>query len=73
MAGSLLKVTFLDVGTPDAAVVSTPGGQHVLIDAGTAKGGQKVAAFLRAERIKSLACPDAAVQLADELLILAGS
>ena len=35
MKGDLLKITFLDVGQGDAALVELPGGKNVLIDAGT--------------------------------------
>lgn len=49
-----LSVTFLEVGTADAAVVSTPGGEHVVIDGGTTEGGEKVASFLKKRGVKTL-------------------
>jgi len=50
----LLTVTFFDVGTADAALVTTPAGEHILIDGGTQQGGEKVAKFLKSQGIKSL-------------------
>ncbi len=50
----LLTITFFDVGTADAALVTTPAGEHILIDGGTRQGGEKVAMFLKSRGIKSL-------------------
>ena len=50
----VLKITFFDVGTADAALVTTPAGEHILIDGGTLKGGEKVTKFLKSQGIKSL-------------------
>jgi competence protein ComEC len=57
-----LRVTFLDVGQGDAAVIELPGGEVWLVDAGgvpggptelraAARPGEEVARFLRARRI----------------------
>ncbi|MCD6328367.1 MBL fold metallo-hydrolase [bacterium] len=53
-ADGLLKVTFFDVGTADAALVEGPAGEHILIDGGTVAGGKKVAAYLKARGIEAL-------------------
>lgn len=42
-----LEVHFLDVGQGEAAVVRTPGGRIILIDAGPVARGDDVAAYLR--------------------------
>jgi len=50
----LMTARFFDVGTADAALVTTPAGEHILIDGGTQEGGKKVASFLKARGIDSL-------------------
>ncbi len=61
----LLRITFLDVGQGDAAVLELPGGAVWLVDAGGAPGvgddlraaarpGEEVARFLRARRIERI-------------------
>jgi len=49
-----LTITFFDVGTADAALITTPADEHILIDGGTREGGEKVAKFLESHEIKSL-------------------
>ena len=49
-----LTITFFDVGTADAALVTTPAGEHILIDGGTREGGEKVANYLKLHAIKTL-------------------
>ena len=50
----LLTVTFFDVGTADAALISTPTGEHILIDGGARDGGEKVAGFLKSNGVEAL-------------------
>lgn len=42
-----LEVHFIDVGQGDAALIQTPEGQNILIDAGIKSAGQKVVSFLK--------------------------
>ena len=49
-----LTITFFDIGTADAALVTTPAGEHVLIDGGAREGGEKVANYLKLHAIKTL-------------------
>ena len=56
---SVMDVVFLDVGQGDAILVSTPGGQHVLIDAGprtrySDAGRRIIAPYLRTHGIDRL-------------------
>jgi competence protein ComEC len=57
--GPPLRITFLDVGQADSALVEFPGGETLLVDAGYAGGGydageRVVAPFLRSRGINSL-------------------
>lgn len=50
-----LKVTFLDVGQGDSIVVSMPGGEHLLIDAGPPEAaGKVILPFLRKEGVNKI-------------------
>lgn len=53
-AAGPLTITFFDVGTADAALVTTPAGEHILIDGGAREGGEKVANYLKSHAIKTL-------------------
>jgi len=49
-----LELHFIDVGQGDAILIQTPGGRHVLIDAGEAAYGRAVVAYLRKLGVRSL-------------------
>lgn len=46
-----LRVEFYDMGKADAMLVTTPAGRRILIDAGTNKGGKKLAARFQEEGV----------------------
>lgn len=54
VASGALRVTFLDVGQGDAALVQAPGGTSVLIDGGPSGAGPDVVKALRAAGIEKL-------------------
>ena len=49
-----LRVDFYDVGKADAMLITTPGGQRILIDAGTNKNGKALAELFNQEGIDSI-------------------
>ena len=49
-----LRVVFYDVGKADAALIETPGGARILIDAGTNKAGKELAARLEQEGVERI-------------------
>lgn len=49
-----LRVVFYDVGKADAALIETPGGARILIDAGTNKAGKQLAARLEQEGVQRI-------------------
>jgi competence protein ComEC len=53
LAGSL-QIYLLDVGQGDGLLIVSPGGKHVLVDAGTPQAGDEVVAALRKRGIQSL-------------------
>ncbi len=65
VADDTLRITFLDVGQGDAAVIELPGGEVWIVDAGGAPGlgdlravgrpGEQVARYLRARRVPRIA------------------
>lgn len=50
-AANALRVDFYDVGKADAMLITTPGGKHILIDAGTNKNGKALAKRFEQENI----------------------
>jgi beta-lactamase superfamily II metal-dependent hydrolase len=53
IAGSL-QVYLLDVGQGDSLLIVSPGGKHVLVDAGPAQAGDEVVAALQRHGVQSL-------------------
>ncbi|MHB8928011.1 MAG: ComEC/Rec2 family competence protein [Bacillota bacterium] len=49
-----LELHFIDVGQGDAILIQTPGGRHVLIDAGEAADGKTVVTYLKKVGVQSL-------------------
>jgi competence protein ComEC len=49
-----LRILALDVGQGDSILIATPGGKHVLIDAGTPQAGDDVVAALQRHGVTSL-------------------
>ena len=49
-----LHVVFYDVGKADAALITTPGGAHILIDTGTNKAGKQLAERFEQEGIERI-------------------
>ncbi|MGQ9630038.1 MAG: VanZ family protein [bacterium] len=54
LASEELSVHFIDVGYGDSALIQMPSGEDVLIDAGGARAGEKVVAFLRERGVEEL-------------------
>ncbi|MGV3719993.1 MAG: ComEC/Rec2 family competence protein, partial [Actinomycetota bacterium] len=52
--GGKLRVTFLDVGQGDAALVQAPGGEALLIDGGPSQAGDDVSAALETGGVKRI-------------------
>lgn len=50
----LLRVTFFELGKADAILITTPAGEHILIDAGMSKDGKRLVERLEAEGIDML-------------------
>ncbi|MCC2672025.1 MAG: competence protein, partial [Armatimonadetes bacterium] len=53
-SGPVLRVSFLDVGQGDAALVQVPGGQSLLIDGGPSGAGPRVIDAIRSAGIRQL-------------------
>jgi len=49
-----LAITFLDVGCGDAALITTPKGEHILIDAGPEASADRVVRFLAERKINTI-------------------
>ena len=49
-----LRVEFFDIGKADAILITTPAGEHILIDAGTNKDGKRLAERFEADGIDTL-------------------
>src|SRR5690349_13831078 len=52
--GTQLRVSFLDVGQGDSALVQVPGGKSVLIDGGPSGAGPKVIDAIRAAGVQRI-------------------
>ena len=49
-----LTVQFFDMGKADAMLITAPTGEHILIDAGTNKGGKKLAERFAADDVDEI-------------------
>lgn len=54
MAGSEMRVHFIDVGQGDSIFIESPNGQTMLIDGGVKGVGQEVVAYLQAQGVQKL-------------------
>lgn len=53
-ASGELQIHFIDVGQGDSALIQTPGGKNILVDAGESFAGSTVVSYLQSQGVKSL-------------------